>query len=501
MNNRKRIMFPFLSTLFFAFIFYLIPLETHAWPFSGADLINALKDGFWTLAQHGLSTMVILTLNALSFFVALAAGILNLSVYISIEVSSGFLSDSGKLLTIWRTMRDFANIALIFGLLYTAFLIMLRIASGKKMLSSILIVALLINFSGLFTRLAIDVSNRLTLTFYYAITGESSSGNPVVISDDPGKTLLSVFLYSNSETGESRMDSGLANIIMNQMALSSIYSSDSTLTGEVIAENFTAIVALSFGIIIFIILIVVLLAMSALLLIRFLVLYLLITTSPLGILGIAFPNFELAKKWFGALYSNLIFPPAMFMVLWFGFYILGQPPQGSPFISSAVKIVSSPDSSYNHGAWASFFGTILQYILVLAIVIMSIVVAKKSGAIGAEKMESWVNSTKNAITGAVGRNTIGRAARNLGVGLNNWYSAHSQGAQKDIEEGRSSFRRLVFGNRFLSAGARSIKDFTSEKLEQVRDAKYGSQYGLLERESYIRKQIAEEDRSKTRRKE
>ncbi len=72
---------------------------------------------------------------------------------------------------IWHIVRDFSNIFFILILLYAAFQIILGLGhgGGKKMVASVLLVALLVNFSLFFTRVVVDSSNVLGLIFYNKI--------------------------------------------------------------------------------------------------------------------------------------------------------------------------------------------------------------------------------------------------------------------------------------------------------------------------------------------
>ncbi len=87
----------------------------------------------------------------------------------------------------WSVVRDVANIFFIFILLYAALSLVLSLhlhgTSVKKIVSQVIIVALLINFSLFFCRVAIDASNVLSRVFYNAMD-ISSVGNPATTFDD-----------------------------------------------------------------------------------------------------------------------------------------------------------------------------------------------------------------------------------------------------------------------------------------------------------------------------
>jgi len=80
----------------------------------------------------------------------------------------------------WQITRDFANIFFILILLMIALSLVLDIEIGhanpKKMLASLVVVALVINFSFFITEVVIDLSNSLALVFYNQVTVVSEDG-------------------------------------------------------------------------------------------------------------------------------------------------------------------------------------------------------------------------------------------------------------------------------------------------------------------------------------
>ncbi len=90
----------------------------------------------------------------------------------TLYTASPFITDG------WRITRDFANMFFIFILLYIAVSLILGLSIGgvnpKKMLASLIAIALIINFSLFITEVVIDTSNTLALVFYNQIT---TSGN------------------------------------------------------------------------------------------------------------------------------------------------------------------------------------------------------------------------------------------------------------------------------------------------------------------------------------
>lgn len=90
----------------------------------------------------------------------------------------------------WKLVRDFANIFFILILVYLSITIILGIenAHAKKSIATVVVVALLINFSLLFCQLVLDSSNILARVFYNQIkvTGTLDSGISATDLDEVG---------------------------------------------------------------------------------------------------------------------------------------------------------------------------------------------------------------------------------------------------------------------------------------------------------------------------
>ena len=81
----------------------------------------------------------------------------------------------------WRVIRDFSNIFFILVLLYAALQTILGIGHGgaKKTIATVILIALVVNFSLFATRVVIDSGNILGLIFYNKIAVTDDQGRPV----------------------------------------------------------------------------------------------------------------------------------------------------------------------------------------------------------------------------------------------------------------------------------------------------------------------------------
>ena len=116
-----------------------------------------------------LSNVVyVFTVGIMSAFAYVGGFVLDYALQITLNSATyaqSFLTQG------WAAVRDIANMAFIFILVYIAITIVLKVeTSGTlKALASVVVMALLINFSFFFTRVVIDSGNILAVQFYNAI--------------------------------------------------------------------------------------------------------------------------------------------------------------------------------------------------------------------------------------------------------------------------------------------------------------------------------------------
>src|SRR3989344_2078950 len=114
----------------------------------------------------------------ISGLTALAAGVLDFFIFYS---TSDDAYNDVFVTKAWGAVRDIANIFFIIALLYIAIKTILNLgnSNSKKLLTYVIIVALVINFSLFFTKVVIDASNVIAKIFYHQITPVDRNGNPI----------------------------------------------------------------------------------------------------------------------------------------------------------------------------------------------------------------------------------------------------------------------------------------------------------------------------------
>lgn len=312
---------------------------------------------------------------------------------VSIVNFGDLLADLDVVDTGWRVVRDVANIFFIFILLYLAISTALQTpgVDTRKVLVNIIIIALVINFSAVFTRIAIDASNITALTFYNLIG---------IDGDKPDlsayfRNALSWFEHQSVDQNAATTASG-----NTQNAGSA--------TLAALAKNSGMMILL-------VITIFTLLAASVLLLIRAISLVILIIVSPLAFLGYGFkPLSEIFNKWLDRLKCDVLFAPLFFFLLYLTFGLF-QNVYGTPEARATI----------DHNVASQ----VIMFLMLNGLMLGSIMIAQKVGCQMGGKAFAYVKdnsintfgkfgiSTKTpkklagGAAGLVGRNTIGRGAR------------------------------------------------------------------------------------------
>jgi hypothetical protein len=179
----------------------------------------------------------------------------------------------------WTIIRDILNMAFILVLIYTAFTIIFQVDStNKKRILTVVLMALLVNFSFPIARFIIDVGNSLMYTIFNSLfDGMSNPGDVYAL------------FAKNSQLGP----------IINGT------TTGGSVTQLIASIVFVAILAVTF------------LMMAVLFVIRIVALAIVIIFSPIAFVGVAVPSMESkAGQWWDYLFKYTFFGPAMALMLY-----------------------------------------------------------------------------------------------------------------------------------------------------------------------------------------
>jgi len=287
----------------------------------------------------------------------------------------------------WRIMRDVVNLSFIFILLYIAIGTILQLTGfdTKKLLTSVIVIALLVNFSAVLTKVVIDASNILALEFYQKIDQPSINGQKA----------------------------SLAGVFVSGLKLSTVYKPyDQKTTGPKPVKNqlsFFGIIMGTFGGVLVILITSFVLLMAAVLFIyRTVALLFLIVLSPLAFVAMAFPGMQShAAKWRSQLFSQAFFAPAyLFMI-----YIVAKMITSKQGLASKVGL--GPTDGILGFLGGGSVEVMVYFAILIGFLVGSILVAKSMGANGAVMVEGWGKKMKGkaqGYAGGVSKRYVGRAA-------------------------------------------------------------------------------------------
>jgi len=363
----------------------LFPQITHAgW------LDDALNVADLLLTPFGWIATLILQLASLLAY--LSGVMLNFVVQYSVVDMKANLAHIGAVDLAWGTMRDLANMCFIFILLYAA--IKTIVGQGddtRKLIVSVIGIAVLINFSLFLTKLVIDASNVLAVTFYDAIA-------PGALSSDISR--------------------GIASSLMEPLKITSLWD----IKGLGLAGR-TLIIIGVMGTVVNLIAAFVFFAVAIMFVIRFVVLVLVMILSPLAFLGYTLPEVksQVTNKWWDALIGQAFFAPIYFVMTWIVIVVSRGllTGQGGTLATAFVGTIG-PNGEVLPPT-ATSIGILVNFIIVIVLLIASLIIAKdwaNKAPGGVSKLTSWAMGAAGGATmgmaGRFGRNTIGRAGQALG---------------------------------------------------------------------------------------
>lgn len=416
------------------------------------DYFSQIKDGgnfisstikYLLSATFGQLFALILQISGYLFELSVSISVANFGIWII-----PLLDDA------WKLMRDVVNIAVIFALLY----ISLQTIIGKgpelrKIIVSVVIFGLLTNFSLLFTKSLIDVSNVVALNFYSVIKGNTTNSLQADFTSGVAAKIMST----------AHMAGFFSDDLIQNGAESSVQqvfktSESNTIFGVLLACVVMLIASFMF------------LQMTFLLVGRALFLFFAIIVSPLMFAGPILFKFEgVIKKGWRDFFSELVSGPIFFILLWLVLFASGT------LIDGVLNFVNTMQGN------ASVSGSIQDFILKIAaqIIAFGVLAAGLQATLTLTKKYARVSgdfAIKNgskALAYGLGR-PLGYAGRYAGGNLGRWMQREGslyQQAQEYLSKNQYSGVRAM-GN--LLRGTSNIVKDSSYEIQNIGKTKVGS---------------------------
>lgn len=291
---------------------------------------------------------------------------------------------------VWAFTRDLFNLLFIFGLTWIGFkfILGLDVNGARRNLGTILIAALLINFSLYATKLIIDVGNVAAFEISELFDPAEDNGTQF--------ELFGIRIIDVSTSFVAGTD--ITNIGSQTLSLSS-YAATGEESDVGPGRELNVADALGMGLTIAVLLILIGFVFAAgafLMLARFFYLIFLMMFSPIMFLGFVLPKMQnISSDWWRRLISQTIMGPAfLFMLL------------------VALRALDTLMEARGDGEMNTF-GFIISSILVAGFVWTSLVVAKKFGAIGASASMNFVGNRFAGGAAGLLRGTVGRGFQSI----------------------------------------------------------------------------------------
>lgn len=397
--------------------------------------------------------------STFGFLVWVSAAVLDLIIKLTILDFHNWAALPGIRIA-WTVLRDTMNITFIFLLLYASISMILGLGKEKGIIKGVIMAGLLINFSFFFTSVIIDASNVLTVQMHDAVKriGDSNEANP-----------------NNSVASQG----GITGVFMQGAGIqvATIAGLDSASFVQALLQQ------MIFSSIMFLVLAFVFFAMGFLLLGRFVVLIILLITSPISVMGGLLPQVAgYSKKWWKALIDQAVFAPLMMLFLVVTAVIVSNEEFQRNFSPASTGMPESVPGL------AGGVGGLVQYAIVIGLLIVGIVIAKSSAGAASngaadwaiKKAQSipstagrWAGAAAGGISGAAGRQFVAKPMQFLGnkydVGMGNLAQSTNKWDQRVSKVARGL--GIDEGIRDTFKGAASLK--------------FGSQANLAEREKQV----------------
>ncbi|MEI8337830.1 MAG: hypothetical protein WCF92_01635 [bacterium] len=382
-----------------------------------------------------------------------------------VEMSSG-INQIGAIDIAWKTMRDLSNIGFIFILLWLAISTILGAGEHdvKKTLSKLVIVAILINFSLFFTKIIIDASNILAIAFFNAIVvgGGGTTG-----------------------TGAT----GLGDAFMGAFRLQSLFDITKTATnGQGVAANGNSASLLIGGSITMLVAMIVLLASLMMFIKRYITLILVMIFSPLAFAGMILHQTEHSvHEWWNYLLKEAFFAPMYMILLWISFTVINDTgflaAIGNPSKDTSMSSAITAGDTGTSGTGTEKTGpasVLLDFMIVSALLISSLIVAEKMGVVGASGAMNFAKGAQGMIQGGI----TGGA-----MGAGGWAMANTIGRFGQTIGNKGASSAFLQNARAGKLGSNAFSKFAYRKIGQaglgmasgLSSAKFGGQMSMDEK--------------------
>lgn len=467
----KNIQYIKITPLFVLFFFFASIQKVHAAKAWGDFLAGAVDATVGNLAQ-GIGFI----LEYIGRFVIfLGSQFLDLAISFSLNTANLKMP---AITETWTIARDVTNMLFIFILLYVGIMLILRIGSfqTKKILTNLIIIGLLLNFSYFLTGAVIDAGNISAGVLYNAMTPTVTLSNGDIVEKKIGGILIN----------------NMNLTLLNQSALNANPSA-----GEL--DSFKMAISHLSNAVFFVVAGFAFFAGAFIFIIRQVVLTFVIILSPLAFAALILPNtLKHWRTWLSALIGSTFIAPVYLLMVSFVVMISGSSGFAAATQDSVNQYETTAGVSQFGGELLSASDIILQYTLIVGMMIASVIVSKNvSSSIGKMSINMSNKLMGTGARGALGgagfayRNVVGRGAQ---------FIANREGFQ---EKASSNFgaRQAMRLTKYAAGASGDVRDAPGMKtITKATKKKTGVDLGkgagkggfIKQEEETIKKQVKKE---------
>jgi|CXWL01.1.fsa_nt_gi hypothetical protein len=398
---------------------------------SGANRPLSFGAGF----DKVIGTVMNLIMSIFAWLLGVAMIMLDYSVYYTVVKMGDYVQNLSGIGVAWRILRDIGNIALIFGFLAVGITTILNVdwyGGGKKFIPSLVIAAVLLNFSLFMTEAVIDTGNLFATQFYTQINGGVPAGEKL-----------------SASVGSSIGNEVISQKIMSVLGLQTIYGEAIKPNSTVFKEGNITFISLM-GIGLFIVAAFVMFSLALILITRFVALIFIIILSPIGFAGYAIPQLaSTSKKWSDALVEQTITAPILLLLLYIALRVITdvnflrfgtKGPNYLGFVQNANSGVQVVNGGFDLQGLAS---AMLSFTVAMGLLLAVTYFSKKLGAMGGD----WATKT-------AGKLSFGATAFGASALLNSTARA-----------GRWGLQRYAPNNKVSRGASRLLRSAESMRMD------------------------------------
>lgn len=389
---------------------------------------------------------------------------------------------------LWALVRDLFNLLFIFGLIYAGFKIILDASdsASKKTIGTILVAALLINFSLYVAQVVVDFTNVAAYQIHQLIASDDNSGMTLFGVRVPDTTDQFVLFSGINETAKEDQTKILKNEVAKLNNESNVNNIGSAIVLGLMFCIFYTILGFIFA------------ACAIILFTRFFALIFLMIFSPMMFLGWVVPSMKSQSSKWWKYFSNqaLVGPALLFMI-----YLSLRALQGIGTTGREGGIIA----------------TAIYLMIVAAFLLASLKVAKSFGAYGTDmamnignnlqgKARVFAGNASFGLAARTGRATIGRMAQSISErdglrdaasrrGLRGWAARRALDTTSAVGDASFDARKVGGVGKKLGIGTGAKGGYkTATEAVAKREKEYAKKLGTVsEDDPEIRKLKAELD--------